>query len=80
MDSKLMLVFTFTTIVVVAGYPSDPYTDFATLLSPAKSQTITYEDCFYLTFAPQVRFCLKYYFSESSKECKYRKANKFRKL
>ena len=71
-----MLVLSFTTIVVVAGYPSDSYTDIGAHLSPAKAQTTTCGDCLYLRVTSQVCFCLKYCFSDSSKECEYMKANK----
>ena len=70
MDAKLMLVFTFTTIVVVTGYPSDPHTDIAA------QQINSCGDCFHVTLRHQVRFCVKYCLS--SKEYEYMKANKFR--
>ena len=72
MDAKLMLVLTFTTIVVVAGYPSDLQTDFAAHVS--QTILISCGECFFVTIPPQTRFCVNY--CTTSKECKYRQANK----
>ena len=57
MDVKLMLVLTFTTIVVVAGSPLQA--DIAAFPPQAKAQLISLGDCNYVTLQDGRRFCVK---------------------
>ena len=62
MDAKLMLVLSFTTIVAVTGYPSDPHTDISarpTWTHGAKAQLQSCGSCKYVTLGNGYRYCVK---------------------
>ena len=57
-----MLVLTFTTIVAVTGYPSDPHTDVEARppwTHEAKTQTQSCGNCNYVTLGNGYRFCVR---------------------